>query len=92
MPRNIVRVRDSDNAIYRLDQTSITGLYPLDELPDRRNETIGVEGIMGKSVGVVARKHQVVVDITVVHDVLQSLLYTERTRISKFSCGSTLAL
>src|SRR5882672_10659515 len=67
-------------------------LYPLNQLLYRRNKSIRIIRIVGKAVGVMARKHQLVVDVTVMADILQCLLNAERTRVRFASRGAGFIL
>src|SRR5215469_17556254 len=70
----------------------VAGQQPRDQLLHRRDEAVAVEGVAGEAVGVVAREHQLELDVVGMADRLQRLLDTEAARIRLLSGAAGLVL
>ena len=56
-------------------------MQALDQLADGWHKAVGIERVGAEHEGVVAGKHEVLVDVTTMGDVLQSFLDAVRSRI-----------
>src|ERR1700733_6656436 len=79
-------------AARRAGGNSVAGLQALDQLAHRRHEAVGIERVRGETESVVAREHELELDIVAMGDVLQRLLDAEAPGIGLLAGGAFLVL